>query len=139
MTAELILPFLIARDERRVRALRKNEHLVIDGIPVEPAHRAKICLILFQIAGLEKVLDAFLDFLCQRFDLFFDGCFFCHRLLLSRQKHLRTNGSSVRRCFSYFILRGGGVRPAFRARSLSALRLASLYGGRTVTQFLGTM
>ena len=45
----------------------------------------------------------------------------------------------MRRLLRYLILRLGGVNPFFRARSLSALRLASLYGGRMPTQLFGTM
>ena len=72
MTAELILPFLIPGNERRVWALRENKHLIVDRVMVKVAHRAQIRLVLFQIAGLEQRLDASLDLIGQLLDLFFD-------------------------------------------------------------------
>ena len=47
MTAELILPFLIPGNERRVRALRENKHLIVDRVMMKVAHRAQIRLVLF--------------------------------------------------------------------------------------------
>ena len=47
MTAELILPFLIPGNERRVWALRENKHLIVDRVMMKVAHRAQIRLVLF--------------------------------------------------------------------------------------------
>lgn len=99
MTAELILPFLIPGDERRVRALRENEHLVIDGIPVEPARGAKIRLIFFQITRLKQCLYSSLNLLCQYLDLFFDRCFSAIGSPFQTKSSLRTMLRSCGGCF----------------------------------------
>ena len=102
MTAELIVRFLIPGNERRVRALRETKHLIVDRVMVKVAHRAQIRLVLFQIAGLEQRLDTSLDLIGQLFYLFLDGLFFCHKLLLCRQK--AASAQTVRSCGGCFVI-----------------------------------
>ena len=46
VSGKLVFPFVEARDESGVRALHENEHGVVHGILVKPAHSAEIMLIL---------------------------------------------------------------------------------------------